>query len=73
MDLSEIYHELADLLDEKVRLGVYGDDEMIMQQFPDYYKKVMNLVYKLGTETRINGHSVLLDEFKERAYKLIGL
>lgn len=39
----------------------------------DYYNRVVRFIQILGSKTEIEGHSPLMDEMKNLAYKCIGL
>lgn len=48
-------------------------DEQIEKNFPEYFDRVVRLIRKMGALTELNGWNEELDEYKNQAYKLIGL
>jgi hypothetical protein len=51
----------------------YYTPEYFEVNFPEYYKRVTSFIGMLGVKTEIDGHSDLLDWYKNEAFKCIGL
>jgi hypothetical protein len=47
--------------------------DQMLENYPDYFDKVVSFIRSLGDITEKEGHSKKLDDIKNSAYKLIGI